>query len=105
MFPVMLGGVPNELSSLGGRWLRCSDTTGGYAQRSRVCAPFVKDDLCMTRVIFLFCLFYLFIDKGHFTHMTKGHENKPFRISCDHIWQSEDHDQEKFTSLLKALVT
>lgn len=40
--------------------------------RSRVCASFVKDDLCMTRVIFLFCLFYLFIDKGHLHTWWRG---------------------------------
>jgi hypothetical protein len=36
--------------------------------------------------------------------VTKGHERKYIKISCGHGWRSKYHNQEKFTSLFKALV-
>ena len=39
--------------------------------------------------------------KGHFTHVTKCHEEKQSRISSGHGWRFKDH--EKSTSLLKNL--
>lgn len=37
--------------------------------------------------------------------MIKGREQKWFRMSCSHCWQSEANDQEKSTSLYKSLLT
>ena len=42
--------------------------------------------------------------KGRFTHVTKAHERKYSRTSLGHGRQSKDHDQEKSTSLFKALI-
>lgn len=58
-FPVVLGGVPNELSSFGGRSLVTVLWTRPAGMNMR--AGYVHRLSEVTRVVLLFCLFYFFL--------------------------------------------